>query len=76
MSALASKVSTEPIQLACAFNLPMIIVVTHIDVVSEQKMRDTIYNVKLALKQMSVEKVVSVIRTTEDAVLFSQIVAS
>lgn len=71
LSALSPRVNPEPLQLACAFNLPLIIIITHTDAVSEQRLRDAVHALKAALRQPGLDKVAGVIRSTEEAVLFS-----
>lgn len=69
ISAVSPKLPPEQIQLATIFNIPIIIVITHIDKVSQSDLKNTIINTKLDLEQS--EKIPSVVKTMEEAVLFS-----
>jgi GTPase len=52
LSALTVKLNPEPIRLAKIFNLPMIVVVTHIDVSTPDQLRNFIYSLKGLLKEL------------------------
>ena len=51
ISAEAPMLPPEQIQLATIFNIPIIIVITHIDKVSENELKEAILSTKLALKE-------------------------
>lgn len=51
LSAVTSKLNPEPIHLAKVFNLPLIVVITHIDVCRPDQLREFIYNVKVMLRE-------------------------
>lgn len=50
LSAVTAKLNPEPIHLAKVFNLPIIVVITHIDVCSSEQLREFTYSVKSLLR--------------------------
>jgi GTPase len=73
LSAIHPHTGSEPMQLATAFNLPVIIVITHIDLASEQMVREVISYTKNILKELCPEKVPTVITDLESSILMSVI---
>jgi GTPase len=64
VSALTVKFNQEPIRLAKIFNLPMIVVVTHIDVTTAEQLRNFIYSLKGLLRELCEDRITTVIRSS------------
>jgi GTPase len=62
--------------LAVAYNLTMIIVVTHIDIAKEEMVRETCSSIRNCLKELCPDKTPTVVKKLEDAVFMSQIVSN
>lgn len=62
--------------LAVAYNLTMIVVVTHIDIAKEEMVRDTCCEIRSCLKELCPDKTPTVVKKLEDAVFMSQIVSN
>lgn len=62
--------------LATAFNIPMIIVITHIDMVSENDQREMIANVKEEIKKLLPDMAPTIIKDYNSAILASQLLAT
>lgn len=71
ISCTNTNLSTNNLELAKIFNLPLIVVITHIDKLSEGGQLDIIRKIKKILKEHYKEKIASVISRMEETVLFS-----
>ena len=71
ISCVNPNLTTNNLELAKIFNLPLIVVVTHIDKLGQDAYMDTVRKVKKLLKEHYKHKTPSVIKKMEDTVLFS-----
>jgi GTPase len=62
---------TDNLELAKVFNLPLIVVITHLDEMSKDEEIESVYNLKQFLKTLYPDKTPCVIKEMEYAVLFS-----
>lgn len=74
VSGINKSVNTSSIELAKIFHLPLIVVITHLDMLDKEEEMETVIRIKKTLKQLYPEKAPSVIKEMENAVLFSVII--
>ncbi len=67
----SSKFDTDHLRLAKIFNLPLIVVITHLDEMSKDEEIESVFNIKQFLKKLYPDKTPCVIKEMEYAVLFS-----
>lgn len=67
-----SKVTQQHIQMANLFQIPLIVVFTHLDLATEGQIDDTLRQLKAFLKTEAISKFPIVIKTIEDIVLVSR----
>lgn len=65
------NLSTNTIELANIFKLPLIVVITHLDRLDKSQEMDAVLRVKKVLKELYPYKTACVIKEMEHAVLFS-----
>lgn len=65
------NISTNTIELARLFNLPLIVVITHLDRLDKEKEMEAVLRIKKVLKEQYLNKTPHVVREMEKAVLFS-----
>lgn len=71
ISAVNTNLSTNNLELAKIFNLPLIVVITHMDKLKKEMEMEMVLRIKKILKEHYRNKTASVIREMEETVLFS-----
>ena len=67
-----SKVTEQHIQMANLFQIPLIVVMTHIDLAKESQIDEILMQMKNSLKAEMPDKIPIIIKTVEDIVLVSR----